>query len=94
LESLNVSKFGFTVDWVFLVFEVNFETFDELSLGVSLGELFFGSCDNEDRYEETDQSNKWVDKSDNLPHIMVSSISTVEFDQFRSTIFSKYFIDT
>lgn len=68
--------------FVFLNFEVNLEALNEFTFGISLGELFFGGSHNADRDQEADKSDKWVDKSNNLPHIVILSVATEPIDVF------------
>jgi hypothetical protein len=51
--------------------ELDFEAFTVRSC-----ELGFGSCNDADGDEEAEETNKWVDESNYLPHVIVTSITS------------------
>jgi len=60
----------FSVGLILFFVELYFKTF-----AVGASEFSFGCVDNADGDEEAEETNKWVDESNNLPEIVVTSIS-------------------
>lgn len=74
-----ILEFGNVISRVFLVFFVTF--FVELNLKtctVFTGEFLLGGGDNADGDNEADESDKWVDESNNLPEVVVTSVTSAE----------------
>jgi len=64
----------YSVGLILFFVELYFKTFT-----VRASEFSFRSADNADGDEEAEETNKWVDESNNLPEVVVASISFAVF---------------